>query len=1459
MKRKTIYLLLCCLIFSVAMQAQTNTSSENAQLITPGESITVTFVPGTVETLWYKFEAQAGEWYEVRFPRLHTIYKSNEDGSAHGELVSYDRTEYGKGYFYDTGGMCFQSEEAGTYYISSRYNPPSWDSDKTTFTLTVENFSATDNRVCKTATDFTPGNTLTINKSNELKYRWYKVDLTANKYYQIVTNDTWGLLLTFDGCDSSVEIGSGNHIYQPTTDQTLFIKLDVLKHTDASTCQLTIKEVQKNTNVSAATATPVTPDVVIPHSYAFETEQWYKFNAEAGKWYEIESGAAFSDYNLVGVYASDGTTKITEGPRYERMFRFIAPSSGVLYLKMVSSNFSNQIFNLSLIEVNDQRVCDNAIEIQTDATVSYTCETLQSLWWKINLEANSVYKLNFTNHYRDDISVYADCQEEAGEPLKTGSESFMFNVEQAGTYYIHATGSSYVEYPQENTFTISQVKTDAGASCETAAQIAVGDEIATTFKVAEEKLWYKLDVVAGKSYEVLGGESSTGRECYVYQACGSSTPVLEKTYFSKVAYFTAETTGTYYIAWAGSADGSVCSWSVGEVTDNRVCANAQTIEPGSTVTTPKYDDNRTSNAYWYKINLLGGKIYEFDFSNSQAGFSGYTGNDSYSLYDDCNSEWGKEECSYKAKNLLTYANDTTLYIKIERVSTYDRLPLEWSISEIPRGDNRHRNFAVQVNVDESFTVSHADYRLHQWYKVELTENTLYEIALTNYSARQERLWVSTESGNINVNLNEEGIATILPEAAGTYYLHFYNLNSENLFDCNITVVMDNRSCLYPETAIPGDTITTSDNTTERWYIVSLEAGKYYEFDFSHHELCEGTIYTDCDKTTVEATGNDEKILFKSDETKNYYLCLDGFAYNLSEARTWSYQVVDDVTGDTRLCEYADNMTTDTIQVVFGENIKAHWYAFNVQGGKYYDIGVSSGLNVRVYTACNQKEPTISLEGSNVYRFESDATIYLKVVNIGRYSYNYNPENSFLHIVEIIPDGRLCSHPFTVQLNTEIPAPYNEELRYEYDEWFHFTPETTGIYEIQTDAPPLKPGDEPYDWAIIVLKECQDGFLAIELGYNDNIITHCGHWSHTPDVRFKAHANTDYKILMFKYIYHVEPPGWPIGAEVNWKIVESQILTGTINVSLAQTDGTIMNVPDANLLLYQKINNSVLVVDTLKYNYYNDLFESKELDQGTYLLYAENIGQGYDLKNYMPGWYEGVGMWQEATEIVLDDVKKYIEFRPIPAPEDIATGNVTISGTVTKIKLDGGEETQEDIDVCVYRKKSQPQGVSQQRVKAAYSSLVAPEWELVARIKTNAEGAYRIDNLPEGTYMVMVDLPEYAAENSEIVIDAQAGASYDNNDFEANEESMTIQKVVSSVDGVNASNIKVYPSYFDQEIIIEGVQESRLRVFNTTGVCVHSQLLTQEREIVQLGKLPTGIYYLIIEKDGNTASFVAVKK
>ena len=82
---------------------------------------------------------------------------------------------------------------------------------------------------------------------------------------------------------------------------------------------------------------------------------------------------------------------------------------------------------------------------------------------------------------------------------------------------------------------------------------------------------------------------------------------------------------------------------------------------------------------------------------------------------------------------------------------------------------------------------------------------------------------------------------------------------------------------------------------------------------------------------------------------------------------------------------------------------------------------------------------------------------------------------------------------------------------------------------------------------------------------------------------------------------------------------------------------------------------------------------------------------------------------------------------------------------------------------------------------------------------------------------------------------------------------------TAVTSVFEANLSIYPNPFVRALHLTGAEGCTLRVADQSGAVVHMQKVASSEEIVQLEHLPSGVYFLRIEKEGQVKTLKAVKK
>jgi len=155
------------------------------------------------------------------------------------------------------------------------------------------------------------------------------------------------------------------------------------------------------------------------------------------------------------------------------------------------------------------------------------------------------------------------------------------------------------------------------------------------------------------------------------------------------------------------------------------------------------------------------------------------------------------------------------------------------------------------------------------------------------------------------------------------------------------------------------------------------------------------------------------------------------------------------------------------------------------------------------------------------------------------------------------------------------------------------------------------------------------------------------------------------------------------------------------------------------------------------------------------------------------------------------------------------------------------------------------------LESSLKSTVPAGYVLVGVVYTDANGNYSFDGLPQGTYIVIVEINGYQSTPSAPVT-VTAGQTAGNINFTVGGNTITPNPIsVTGVETIVASDLKVYPNPFTDEVRITGATGSTLQVITESGVLVHTQKITGTDESLRLNHLPAGVYFFRLEKDGQT--------
>jgi uncharacterized repeat protein (TIGR02543 family) len=254
--------------------------------------------------------------------------------------------------------------------------------------------------------------------------------------------------------------------------------------------------------------------------------------------------------------------------------------------------------------------------------------------------------------------------------------------------------------------------------------------------------------------------------------------------------------------------------------------------------------------------------------------------------------------------------------------------------------------------------------------------------------------------------------------------------------------------------------------------------------------------------------------------------------------------------------------------------------------------------------------------------------------------------------------------------------------------------------------------------------------------------------------------------------------------------------------------------------------------------------------GKYIVLAENV-PGH-LTTYYADTH-GITAWHEADTLVREetptDMEITLHMAAIPV---VPTGDVTIEGYV----IYNGDNSTLKAKVA----RNATVGIYYSKKGAAADVNNPDDWTLVRTVQPDEDAYYIVRNLPEGTYMVVADIPGYEVAES-YTVNATEGETYSDNNFFVDDETKTIvvaDEKPTWTPTLERETFRLYPNPFNGTLHITGAEGCTLRVFTVTGAAVHTRKVTGADETIHLEHLPAGLYLFQLEKDGKTKTMKAVK-
>ena len=442
-------------------------------------------------------------------------------------------------------------------------------------------------------------------------------------------------------------------------------------------------------------------------------------------------------------------------------------------------------------------------------------------WLRVNLTGNTLYEVKATGSGFSFLFVY-DASGQALGTLDAYGSLLGFMPGATGTYYIDVFTDSYGgDGVGPYTLTINAVADDYRNNTTTTGNIAVNGTATGTINVANEHDWFRVDLTGNTLYEV----KATGLDysyLSVYDASGQAVGASDAD--GSPLGFMPGATGTYYI---DVSDGNYLEDGVRPYTLT-VNAVADDYRNNTTTTgsiavngTATGTINVTREHDWLRVNLTGNTLYEVSATGLDYSY--------LSVYDASGQALGTLDAYGSALGFMPGATGT-YYIDVYGGSYLGDGAKSYTLTINEVADDYRNNTtttgSIAVNGTVTGTINVANE--HDWFRVNLTGNTLYEVTATglDYSS----LSVFDASGQALGALDAYGSPLgFMPGATGTYYIDVsaagYTGNGVESYTLAINAVTDdyrNNTTTTGSIAVNGTATGTINIANEHdWFRVNL--------------------------------------------------------------------------------------------------------------------------------------------------------------------------------------------------------------------------------------------------------------------------------------------------------------------------------------------------------------------------------------------------------------------------------------------------------------------------------------------------------------------------------------------------------------------------------------------------------------------------------------------------------------
>ncbi len=291
--------------------------------------------------------------------------------------------------------------------------------------------------------------------------------------------------------------------------------------------------------------------------------------------------------------------------------------------------------------------------------------------------------------------------------------------------------------------------------------------------------------------------------------------------------------------------------------------------------------------------------------------------------------------------------------------------------------------------------------------------------------------------------------------------------------------------------------------------------------------------------------------------------------------------------------------------------------------------------------------------------------------------------------------------------------------------------------------------------------------------------------------------------------------------------------GTPNPCLYEISGNISPSTQATVYLIEESLGILTLLDSVEID--SGFYSFNGLCGGTYYVKAALRPASSQFGNYLPTYYISNTLWSSSNALVLSGSANNIDINLIQGTN--LGGPGFIGGSI----LQGANRAEGD------------------PVAGADVLLLDMQDQALAITKSDVDGIYSFDAVPNGDYKVMVDLLNYAPIPHLVSI-SDEDAFHDSEDFVVERGLIIPVEPLGLSPVLTEADIHVYPNPVDDHLIIEGKGLLDFELYQPTGQRIMKlDASAKDRSEFNCSDLPAGHYILKVNGSEGSSFHPLIKQ